>query len=154
MKPIQFYKGAFFVMLLLNITNLLFIAFGPHHPPPNHTRTHPHAFLQQAIQMLGLDAEQEILFKESAQKHSSSTKAIEEQQEKVGQEYFHTLLETNDEVEDSLVHQLQQLEKDKIVITYEHFEEVKTLLNPNQQANFSKFLDKALQILIIHSDKN
>ncbi|MGB1243425.1 MAG: hypothetical protein ACPG49_12935 [Chitinophagales bacterium] len=154
MKPIQFYKSAFFVMLLLNIGTLLFIASGPHHPPPNHREANQHGFLQRAIDILGLEAEQEKSFKESATKHNTATKALEARQEKAAKGYFHTILEADNVLEDSLLLQLQQLEKDKIVLTYQHFEDVKALLKPSQQANFSNFLERALQILIINSKNN
>ena len=123
-------------------------------PPPNHNGGSSHGFLETAINMMGLDTEQEVIFRESADKHNTTTQAIEKQQAKAAKEYFHTLLETNETMEDSLIHQLQQLEKDKIVTTYEHFEEVKTLLKSNQQANVPEFLDKALQMWIIDAESN
>ncbi|MEZ4888237.1 MAG: hypothetical protein R3E32_26140 [Chitinophagales bacterium] len=148
MRQLQFYKIALLALVFLNIGTIAFMALSPH-PPHSNRGGNRHSFLQETIQILDLDAEQEILFKESANAHNQQVRVIEKQQAEATRQYFTTILEANDTLKDSLMLQLQQLEQSKIVLTYKHFEEVKSILKPEQQNNFQAFLDKALQILLI-----
>ena len=49
--------------------------------------------------------------------------------------------------------QLQQLESQKLQSTYQHFEEVKNILEEEQMADFELFMNRLLEKILLEEEK-
>ena len=126
MNNVQLYKWATIFLFLINMGMLtFFFATKPSHP--NEDR-----FRQTVKEELNLNSSQEKLFLKSAEKHSEQINALNNQQKELWIAYFNTLKTTSTSTKkDSISLELQQIELQKVKLTYLHFEEVKSFLNPN-----------------------
>lgn len=139
MNKLKVYQWATWSFLLLNILMVsAFFITKPKHPRHRGLK-------HSASQEMNLTDEQKQLFFESAEKHEQQIKALKNQQKELWQSYFKALSMTNDNEEsDSIVLQLQKIEKRKIEITSTHFSEVKAFLKHDQYNDFSIFLGRLL----------
>jgi hypothetical protein len=100
-----------------------------------------------------LDQQQNDLFLTDANKHSSYMKDIRQQQKQILEAYFQSLLDTNQVQHDTLLSQFQAFEKTKIEATYQHFEYIKSILNPNQMVGYEKFVKKIMKKALVGDRK-
>lgn len=152
MNQLTFYKYAAGGLLLLNMVIISFFLFTkpnlPLHGPP------PSSFQKEVIDVLHLDAQQTNMFKALAKEHNQKITVLKEQQQTLLLPYFESLANTSIQIEkEDVLNQFQQLEKEKIEVTHQHFQEIKNLLNESQLPHFKDFLDKFIDRLIL-SDKN
>ena len=156
MKMLQFYKFAALGLFILNLARIAFFLMTKPKPrPPQHNNNTTRAFLPQAIKMLHLNEEQEAFFNQSAKAHNQKMEAITKQQQKLLVPYFQTLTDSSKNIDTAMVlSQFQQLEVDKITSTHQHFQDVKSILKPEQQPDFKSFMNKALDILLFNKKKN
>ncbi|UZR99358.1 hypothetical protein [Chondrinema litorale] len=156
-KHIQFYKWALIAMILLNIGLLTFLVINKPQPHRLGNTLHPNerrAFREVAANILQLDEQQKSQFIELTKKHNRQMRAIEMKQKEILKVYFGKLLEKNDTTNaNKLIGEVNKLEKEKIEVTYEHFEEVKSILKDNQYIGYEEFVDKALEKLLLETKK-
>lgn len=138
MNLLKFYKYIIFSLVGLNMIVLAFFLLAKPHPihqPP------PKNFQAEVIKIFGLDNQQASVFKELSNGHKQRMKEIDEQQEKLLLPYFGSLTNASKSTDkESLLNQFQQLEREKIEVTYRHFEEIKKLLNKKQLPEFEEFM--------------
>ena len=148
MNKSQLYKWSTIFLLLINLGMLtFFFATKPAH------RTEGR-FRKNVKEELHLKSSQENLFLKSAEKHEESISALNNQQKELWIAYFNTLKTTTNSTEkDSILSELQQIELQKLKVTYQHFEEVKLFLNQSQMDGFEIFLDRILE-RITKKEKN
>ena len=151
MKQLNFYKYTTLALILLNLSIIAFFIFTKPHPsnmPPKGGRG-GHEFKNQIVDVLQLDEMQFEKFEQSAQKHSEVMDVIAQQEHKLVKAYFQTLSSSNPDIlNDSILVELELIDKSKLVSTYKHFEEVKSILNKDQEQYFEKFLNEAMILLI------
>lgn len=142
------YKWSTIFLLLINLGVLsFFFITKPSLPKKDNLRL-------LAKKEMNLSIEQEKLFLQSADKHKEQMLLLEDQQNKFWREYFYNLkINSLIKHKDSVITELQNIEKQKVVITSQHLEEVKSCLNPNQYDGFSRFLDRLLE-KIVKKEKN
>ncbi len=150
MKPLKFYKYATWGLLILNLSMLSFFiitrggAHGRHGASP------------RATDLLKLTEQQNTQFLASAKQHDQIMNRINLEQSSLLKPYFSQLTTPNKEDKNvasaATLEKLQILEKRKIEATYQHFEEVKSILREEQLPDFKIFMDTILP-LIINSDK-
>lgn len=139
MNKLRIYQWATWGLLLLNLAILCYFVVTKQMPPKG---VNPKLVAKQEMK---LTDEQHELFLVSAEKHQQQMTALENQQQVLWQSYFNTLFKTDtDRENDTIVLQLQNIEKQKIEITSTHFKEVKAFLKPNQYKGFSIFLQHLL----------
>lgn len=148
MNKSQLYKWSTFFLLLINFGMLtFFFSTKPSHP--NEDR-----FRKTVKEELNLNSTQEKLFLRSAEKHEEIITNLNKQQEALWIVYFNTLKTTATSAKkDSISMDLQRIEFQKIDVTYQHFEEVKSFLNQSQMDGFEIFLDRILE-RITRKEKN
>ena len=157
-KHIQFYKWALIAMILLNIGLLTFFVLNKPHTHRHGNNIHPNsrrAFRDVAVNILQLDEQQKPQFIALTKKHNRQMRSIDEQQKEILRLYFSKLLEKSDTTNpDTLINKVNMLEKEKIEVTYQHFEEVKAILNEYQYSDYKEFVNKALEKLLLETKKN
>ena len=152
MNQVKFYKYIILGLVGLNIVVLAFFLLTksrPRHQPP------PKNFQAEVVKIFGLDNQQASVFKELADGHKQRMKEIDKQQEKLLLRYFESLTNDSESTDkESLLNQFQQLEREKIEVTYRHFEEIKKLLNKDQLPEFEEFMKSVTNKLLSSEKKN
>ncbi len=145
MGQLKFYKYAAGILLLLNVSMLVFFFLTR---PPHHGRG-PMAgekFKGRALKLLNLEATQYDHFLSYAEAHNQSIEAIKAEQQVLLKPYFESIADTAKVVDKGAVlAKVEALERQKVEKTYEHFTEVKNMLNTEQKANFPQFMNSALE---------
>lgn len=156
MKQLNFYKYTTLALILLNLSIIAFFVFTKPHPPnmPPKMEHGGHEFKNHIVDVLHLDEVQFEKFEQSAKKHSEIMDVINQQEHKLVKEYFQKLGSSNQDLpNDSILIKLEIIDKKKLVSTYKHFEEVKSILNKDQEKYFEKFLNEAMILLIPDNKK-
>lgn len=152
MNKLNFYRTAAIVLLIINLSVIGFFIFtkgGDGHP---HNRKGE--FKHQAFKILKLDDEQKKLFSESADKHHKMMKGLNRKQSRILQEYFKGLNDGINETEKAdFIVEYNELETNKITGTYNHFEEVKNFLRPEQMGYYKGFVEKAVRRLLSNNSE-
>lgn len=150
MKQIQFYKYAIAGLVLLNLALIgFFILSKPLPPQPLHGD-----FGIQAPRILHLNAEQRKAFRFSADSHHRKMQALSLRQKELLAHYFQQIVDSSQTDNALLLQKAEQLEREKIEITYQHFEEVKSILKPEQLPYFKEFMQAVLDVMSTNSKKN
>ena len=148
MKQLQFYKYAIGGLLVLNLSMIAFFVLTA--PPPKGPRESG----KKAIDILKMDEEQNDFFLQSAQQHVRQMDDFAKQQRILLKLYFSSLIDSENPINsDSLLHQVQLLERKKIESTYQHFEDMKVMLKPEQQVHFEGFIEHALEFILLDKKK-
>ena len=145
MKTTQLYKYTTWFLLAVNIGMLLFLFFTMR-PPPNREE----GLAEHMKQTLNLTSEQMPIFTSSTEKYKQHVNMVSTQQKQILRAYFLTLVDVPADKE-ALLLQLQQLEKQKIQNSYQHLQEIKNILSPDQIPDYKQFMAEALEIML--SDK-
>lgn len=152
MNKLSFYRLAAIVLLIINLSVIGFFIFtkGGDVQPLNRKAEFKH----QAFKILKLDDEQKKLFTESANKHHKEMMNLNKKQSRILQEYFKGLNEGINETEKAnFISEYNELETKKITGTYDHFEEVKKILKPEQMRAYKGFVEKAVSRLLSKSSE-
>lgn len=145
MKQLQFYKYAAGGLLLLNFMMLAFFFLtAPKAPPPTNGGR------KAAIDIMHLDEQQHDAFLELADRHIELMERFDDQQRNLLKQYFGDVaLSGRNADSDSLLNQVLQKERNKIESTYQHLQDVKTILHPDQGHYFEEFVSSALEIILM-----
>lgn len=147
MKPLQLYKTATWILLLINLSMVAFFFLAP---PPPHQKGDAR---KKVHDMMKMDQQQNEAFLEFAQQHMQRMDDLNNQQRNLLRPYFRRLIDSTQNINsDTFFYQIQQLEREKIEATYQHFQEVKSILRPGQEASFGKFINFALDLILIGSN--
>ena len=145
MSQLKFYKTAAIGFFILNIVFLSFFFF---------TRPKPHGGRgwgkNDAQHILHLDAEQNEVFLKLAEQHIEEMKKLKLQQKELLEEYFKPLLADEQfSSRDTALLEVQLVEQRKVESTYQHFEDVKAMLKPEQEVYFKEFVKGALGRILL-----
>lgn len=149
MREVNFYKYAAILLLVINIGILAF--FFTRKPP--HHRPHPDGkemagqgrkLQERAAKMLNLDEAQKAKFIALATAHHQQIMAIDKEQKRLLDNGFKGIMDTAQMVSFSQdLRDIEVLEGEKIAKTFEHFREIKKLLNAKQIPDFERFMEGA-----------
>jgi len=150
MDKVKLYKYSIAALIFLNIAVIAFFLFAkPKHPP---TKKH---FRAELIKTLRLNKQQKPVFKKLAGMHNDKMKVINQKQQKLILPYFESLAKPNDSINtNNILTQYQQLEREKLEVTYLHFEEVKNLLNDEQLPLFEGLIEKFIDEVLLNKKNN
>lgn len=150
MKQLQFYKYATWGLLVLNLSMIAFFFLTA--PPPRQGQEFGR---KSAGDIMKMDEQQNESFLQLARQHMQQMDEFNKQQRNLLKPYFNNLIGTAKIINsDSLLHQVQLLEGKKIKSTYQHFQDVKTILKPEQYVDFEEFIEHALEIILLEQKKN
>lgn len=157
MSSIQFFKIAIAVLVVLNVSLLTVYLVKDDDRRPEHRRGPGFApnekrgnIIDDIERGLKLDEGQRKTYREYRQIHMSDMQRVNKEHSQLLNKYFKTLKkEDESEVQRKmLLLEIQGLEKERIEITYAHFEKIKLLCNEEQLADFPKVLNKAVDFLL------
>ena len=138
MKAARLYKYTTWFLLFINIVMLFFLFFTMR-PPLDRQE----GLAKHMMETLRLQPNQLPAFTASANRHKIQLKSLSGQQRQLLKNYFEILIDKPADKE-AILRQLQQLERQKIESTFQHFKEVKGLLNPHQLKDYERFVKEAL----------
>ncbi len=143
----KMYKIGFFILLALNMVLMVLFVMGPKPPRPEKGR--PESGIKDEISHeLGFTDEQKVKFDEMAINHREAIRNLEGRERKLMKSFFEQLAsENSNQKKESLLGEIVQLERDKIMVTYNHFEELKGICNVEQLTRFDKVLSRIVPIL-------
>ena len=143
MNKLRFYQYSTWALLILNVIVLCLFLFIL--PPPRQRVPGPgHSFPGRAVEVMQLDQDQQRAFQEIVLEHRNTMSAIHRRQHDLVQQYF-----DNPERSDSIaLGEIADNEAKKLEITLEHFQKIKSILNPGQLAGFQQFREEALQNIL------
>lgn len=144
MTKLQFYKYGMWLLLLINVGLIAFILFSP--KPPKSAGSHQ--FMKEVVQLLQLDTAQEETFGRLAQGHKEKMNSLDKQIKKEVAPYFLSVTKGGLTDQDSIQDIMAGLERQKIIETYKHFEDVNEILKPEQKKHFERFVSQALNIIM------
>jgi len=151
MSSFKFYKYAAWGLLLLNV---ILIASFILTKPKLHPRNSPHDFQAKIIKELDLNEQQATTFRALAQEHRQAINAINERQRTLIPPYFKSLVDTSIHVNDtSILSEFEILEREKLVVSRRHFQEIKNLLTQEQAPHFKGFMDGFIKKIVLNSKK-
>lgn len=146
MTQLKLYQFATWGLLVLNLSMVAFFFLTKPAPPD---RAEGQQFKNEAISILQLDEQQRGVFSKLAMAHAEEMRRLMTAQQDLLKPYFdHLLTETEGVNPDSILLQYQQLEKEKLVVTYQHFQDIRGILNDNQKGNFQSFMEEATRTLL------
>lgn len=152
MNLTKIYKYIILGLVGLNVAILVFFLEPkprPRHQPPNGN------FQSEVIEMLHLNNQQASTLRALADGHKEEIEKINARQASLLTSYFESLDDTLERVnKDSLLNHFQQSEKEKIEMTYQHFQDIKELLNPEQLPYFEVFMNKTTDRFLIGKGRN
>ncbi|MBK8504625.1 MAG: hypothetical protein IPL46_21900 [Saprospiraceae bacterium] len=148
MKQLTFYKYAALLLLLLNLGLITFFLVTRPNPPDRSDD-----FQARAIELLKMNQTQHREFVVSVEKHKEQMKSINNHQRDLLRIYFSDLLRSNSNV-DSILQQVQLVERQKVMSTFQHLQELKFLVKDNQGADFERFMNQVLQRILVKPPNN
>lgn len=144
MPHLKFYKFIIAGLLLLNFVLLTFLFLGRPKHPRIHQQNRSRAFFHKAPDLLDLDTEQQVAFRKLARAHHNKMNHYDSAQVALLPSYFEQLKETElEEYSDEVLDKISSIERKKVEFTYQHFENVRKLLRPEQLKNYDDFVNKA-----------
>jgi hypothetical protein len=146
MKTNTFLKMAVLIMVLINVVLIGFMVARPKMPP----RGKPVDLKNIISEKLNLDEEQQETYFELAKNHGELMAEIEQKQKPLIRDYF-SFLKSEDQnfsTQDSLLTEINILESEKLIMTYNHFEQLKEICNPSQQVLFEEIIGDLIQDLL------
>lgn len=151
MSQFKFYKYATWSLLFLNIAVLAFFILTKPKPLPRPTSKD---FQAEVIEILRLNRQQVSTFKALAETHNQKMSSINEQQQKLLPPYFESLTDLSKDIdEDNILNQFQQLEREKIAVTYQHFQEIKSILDEEQLPHFEELIGGLVDRFLLNKKK-
>lgn len=146
---IKFYRNLSIVLLCINLALLAFFFLMP--PPHHHPRT-PNG--NHAKKHMSLTEQQQDKFMLLATQHQKQMIHYNQQQHSLIEQYFSPLINPNIVIHsDSLLTAIKRLEEQKVTITYQHFEDIKNILQENQYTLFEDFVQKSINIILQRREK-
>ena len=150
MSELKFFKYLAGGLLLLNLIMLGFF-FLTKPGPPKHKRP----VRERAVRFMKLDKGQHQAFLQFANEHMALMDGFSNEQRNLLRPYFISILDAAKTIDtDTLLAQIQSIERKKIESTYQHFLDVKSILRPDQYAGFEQFMTAALEFILLDQENN
>lgn len=141
------YKIGFFALLAINIALMVLFALGPKPPRPEGGSSQL-GIKEEISRELGFTEAQKARFDEMAMNHREAIRSLEGRERDLMKSFFERLAtENSNQDKETLLQEIVQLERDKIMVTYNHFEELKGICNEEQLTKFNKVLSRIVPIL-------
>ena len=155
MNQLKFFKVGFIVLMVLNLVLVAFLVMGKHvNHRPSHPGNNPKVFRQKIVEILELTEDQKTQFNDLANEHHQQMMDVENEQKELVQHYFAGLINSeNNQDSEKILAELQHIERQKVELTYNHFEQVRAILSEEQTPQFAEFVKFALNRILLEGNK-
>lgn len=150
----KMYKIGFAILLVINISLIVLFTTKPR--PPAHLRgmERKMGIKDDIIQDLAFDDDQMVVFEELVNNHRSAIRELRKKESTLMESYFDQLSSrTGDKSKEAVLNEIMQLKREKIAVTFSHFEEVKSICNKEQLAKFDLVLKQIVPKMINSSER-
>ncbi|WP_339756299.1 hypothetical protein [Algoriphagus aquimarinus] len=137
------YKIGLIVMILINGVLIFMMLRGPKMPPPRQN-----GLMEVISKKLDLDSNQKAEYFELAKDHSRSVADVEAKQKRLMKNYFEFLDKADATGQAEILEQIEELEGEKISVTYQHFEDLKSICSKDQLAHFEEIIEDVLRVIV------
>lgn len=135
-------------VLLLFLLNMGTIGFLYLQQPVHEAPLPPKRFDKMLIETLQLNDEQIRQFNVKKRQHHEAIMQLDRQMKAPVEAYFHQLNEPADATaSEQLEKQITAIYTAKLHITYRHFEDIKNICTPEQQAHFQELIPQMIQVM-------
>lgn len=150
MKNYNIYKIGLIVMVIINGVMIFLFVQRPPFPPPSSKAHKENPLMDKISGELGLTSQQKERYVALAKAHRMNMTEIERGQRKLVRSYFELLKmqDTDQEGMEEMLNEIQQFERAKLTLTFQHFEDLKMLCNEEQQDRFELIMDEVLKVLV------
>jgi protein CpxP len=153
MKKETLLTTAVFALLLLNFGTLFFLFS---HKGPGGPGKGPRPLDRDIVEKLHLNTEQQAKFEQLKKAHHDQMEQSNRDYRAALSNYFALL--KNDSVaqgqRDSLQTILTQIQKNRVDVTFQHFNDLKTLAGPENKGNFEVLLPDLMQVILPRRDRS
>jgi len=157
MNQIKFYKLAIGCLILLNILIVAFFLFRNLGPKPLRGPS-KNTFQKEISRTLNLDAEQQLKFDALVEQHEKEILSINKEEQKILIPYFENIGSSTHASDTtalaSILSKSQQLQKQKLAVSLQHFTEIKSLLKENQLDDFEIVMERVAERMLLGKKKN
>ncbi|MEQ9217283.1 MAG: hypothetical protein RLO17_04530 [Cyclobacteriaceae bacterium] len=138
----KMYRIGFFILLVINIGLVVMFVMRPR-PPIGQV-----GIKEEISRELNFTETQKATFDEMAKAHRESMRELDRHEHQLMKSFFGQLSSDRaGDNNDSLLQEIIQLEKEKITVTYTHFEELKALCDEDQRTRFDQVINKIIPVL-------
>ncbi len=147
MNNIRFYKVVIIILVLVNVSTLIFLWFGKPRTARVPVPGHASEFL---IRELMLTPMQQDEFGKLSDENHERMRILQEQDRKLHYRFFETLFLPNADTSiakifaDSIIDLRMQME----LLTFEHFRQIKQMLTEEQKHNFHRVFRQAIECVM------
>lgn len=146
MRSIKILSVFTIVLMLMNVA-LVFVILNnkDDHRPPHPPRA---GFKFEVINAIGFDEKQAEAYDELTQQHHIAMVKLEEARGEQLALRFSSLSGNDSLDEEAILRELESLERQRVEITYSHFEDVRALCRPDQIEAYNLIVKRAVQALL------
>jgi len=149
MKINTIYKFGFFLMLAMNGVLIFLLLQKPQNPPKHLPNAHGASLQKKISKKLNLNEAQQAEYQTMAFQHREEMNRIEKEHKTSVKSYFETLKSPEQQnSKETLLNEIWMKEKQKLTLTYTHFEELKSMLNKKQAVHYEAIIDDILKVLL------
>ncbi|MEL7006601.1 MAG: hypothetical protein AAFN93_28335 [Bacteroidota bacterium] len=147
MKSKKIYQIGFLVLILINATLIYLLVKRPQRPPMNRG-SRQGSIIEKISAHLELTEEQAANYRLMAKQHGQQMRSFEADHRELVKAYFETFNSSSIASPDSIKIEILNIESEKLEYTYEHFKELKSILEEHQKARFELIIKDILAVLI------
>ncbi|MEO9477079.1 MAG: Spy/CpxP family protein refolding chaperone [Cyclobacteriaceae bacterium] len=144
----KIYQIGFVALLLINATLIFLLAQGRPHRPHMKPGNAQSPIVDIISNKLKLTEDQRADYQMLARKHGEQMRTLDGDHRTLIKAYFETLNDDPAAAADSIKNQILKIESEKLQYTYDHFEELKSILSEQQKEQFGLIVKDILAVLI------
>ena len=147
MKNARLYKIIILLLVIMNIATLAFMWFNR---PGRERQGDKQQTANYLIRELGLNQAQQDQYQKLRQEHRAKLNVLNERDRVLHKRFFDLLLlETADSISmEAMANAISANRKEMEILTYEHFEMITKILNPDQKKKFDKIFQDVIQMVL------
>lgn len=135
----KFLKIVIILLIIINAMVLVMHFKSTGRPP----RPHGAQLKYRLIEELRMDEKQETQYSEMVERHRAAMNEIRKKEEETRIKIYSDLSNAHTD-RDTLYDQMAQYRKEREIITFDHFMELRMILNPEQTEQFDKIIGEAV----------